>query len=716
MRWVNKLKKVKFLTKLSRNVVTKNQKKSNYQSKRNKSIREHLPIKVKLVLSHMLIAIIPILIIATATLGQARDAIIDGIQDSSAELINRESNAISSRLQEVEKTSMMLISDTTFIKTLNKSSSDYDNLYEMLKERDLNINNQLNSIRFANPHITNTLVIKSNELIDPIGTSRIFTDEFRVSFFKSEIYEKVKAKKGGTVWFSHLYDNPKSIYLMKQIRSMSTGTEIGVLILEVDKKHIDKVGKNNAVHKDSQVSIIDEQGLIISHTDESLIGTQYSQLDTIINHRESNQDSNNGYYVNRKIMTAYSEIANGWSIVLEVPTRSFLESAETIKRFTYIVSIIIAFLVIAIAIFITNNITKPIKHIKNKMKEIEEGDLTIRSSIIGKYEMGQLSHSFNSMADRINALINNTKKLTLAVADNSNTVSEIAQNSAAGSREVMIAVESISTGAMEQASDAEKASYTVKELVGKVNETEASFNHVIQATNKTKEAIKEAMTIMGELNHSTKETTHLSDTIKKDIMNLLGQFSKVLNSISIIDEISEQTNLLSLNAAIEAARAGEAGKGFSVVADEVGKLAVQSKDAAKNISEIINNVHQITNKTSKLLDDSSQIYERQENAVIKTDSTFQGVESNMDSINQEVNNVYAMLNQLSDIEDKATDSITSIASIAEESAAAIEEVLATGEEQTTSAEKMVSMSEQLISMIDEMNQSLEHFKIHPTQE
>ena len=383
---------------------------------------------------------------------------------------------------------------------------------------------------------------------------------------------------------------------------------------------------------------------------------------------------------------------------------------EGIIKVLLVVGAIMIILAFIVGTYLSVNIFTPVKYIQDKMNIVEKGNLTVRTDFQGSNELGVLSNSFNTMAENMRNLIVEIRVLADIAANDSEELNQIAKQSALASREVIAAVESVSHGATEQANDAERAANVLKDLVHQLNETEQSFTRVADATTKTKKASEEATDIIEELNTTTSETLELSNSIKRDMNDLVSRFQEILSIIDLIDEISSQTNLLALNAAIEAARAGEAGKGFAVVADEVRKLAGQTGDAAKNISNIVNNIYEATTKTDKMIEDGSEIYVKQGEAVRNTEKTFKEIAQDMDVISFEVDGVYSKLSQLNGIQEQAMDAITSIASIAQESAAAIEEVLATGQEQTAAAEHLAQMAYKFQDVIANMKTGMTKFK------
>ncbi|MDE1239653.1 methyl-accepting chemotaxis protein [Vibrio aestuarianus] len=250
-------------------------------------------------------------------------------------------------------------------------------------------------------------------------------------------------------------------------------------------------------------------------------------------------------------------------------------------------------LVLAVSLFmawvLSNFIVTPIQKLQGVMRELAQGNLTIRADADGKNEISLLSRDVNTTASQLHVIV-----------DELNRISE---DVASASTELAAVMTQAESNANQELSEIEQVASAVNELASTANNVSDNATLADSTAREADELAKSGLSIFKE---STQASTQMSDALNHaaHVVSSLKEQSEQINEvIEVIRGVSEQTNLLALNAAIEAARAGETGRGFAVVADEVRMLAARTQDSTKEIQTIIEQLQ----SQSVLANDSMQI-------------------------------------------------------------------------------------------------------------
>lgn len=269
-------------------------------------------------------------------------------------------------------------------------------------------------------------------------------------------------------------------------------------------------------------------------------------------------------------------------------TKSSNDLYQSAARNSIIVVLALSVISLVMVFFIIRSILKPLSILKRELNTLAEqgGDLTQTIHIKTKDEINQLAISINKFIGNIRGIIENVSHYS---AGTDNLVAEVQTNMLSLSstiEDISATTEELSAGMEETAASSEEMTSSAMEIENTVH---AIASKTAEGAEKVNEISLRAADVKSHIRLSQEETYNLLEEVNGKL-RLSIEESKIVQQINVLSEsimqITNQTNLLALNAAIEAARAGEAGKGFSVVAEEIRKLAEESKNAVEEIQGI----------------------------------------------------------------------------------------------------------------------------------
>ena len=324
-------------------------------------------------------------------------------------------------------------------------------------------------------------------------------------------------------------------------------------------------------------------------------------------------------YQNGSYLFLFSKsTVNHTAVCALIPMKTVVGQAESIKWITVMLVILAGVISSLIGVVIASGIQRSMKNISNCLGKVAEGDLTVAVHVKSKDE-------FCDLAEATSNMIYNNKKLVQKVSDASKDLEVSAEDVKKASAvinnysgEISNAVMGINDGMQRQSVHAQECVNRTGILSEKIQEISRVMQDVEGLVTKTENKIESGIDTVRMLGEQADATTVITTEVGNSIAYLQEESKAIYKFIELINEISQQTNLLSLNASIEAARAGVAGRGFAVVAEEIRKLADDSAGAAKEIQKNVANITNQTQKSVESANEAQKMVVRQKKAVDDT--------------------------------------------------------------------------------------------------
>jgi len=456
----------------------------------------------------------------------------------------------------------------------------------------------------------------------------------------------------------------------------SKGIVVATIGIDIDLLAIQKSVEKIKPYETGVSAVFTNNGIVAAHFDSSRLGKDGKKSEIDMAGRNINQmfdaiKNNKSFSFTTYSDEMKSDIAiylkpffvgnskSAWTLAVGIPMNKVLGQANRMRLFLLIIGIVAVALVSTVIFFVSGSITRPITALGEVIEKIKNKDLSFNQNhnavkyISRQDEIGSIVNALISMEKAYSETISRFQKsiaelegsahslasISLEQLTSSEAMTSQAQKVDENVQNTSASIEEVSSGVEEVAASAQNVSKTARELADQNEET----------SKKAKDGGSLISQVAKRIDTATKQTIDTAGLVQK-----LAEGAKSVEEIlTTISSIAEQTNLLALNAAIEAARAGEAGRGFAVVADEIRKLAEESKMATTNIARILK---EISN-----------------GAKGANDATIQTVEI-VKEVNVNAQDVETQFNEILKMVEKTTSLIVALTATSEEQGAAAEEM------------------------------------------
>lgn len=409
--------------------------------------------------------------------------------------------------------------------------------------------------------------------------------------------------------------------------------------------------------------------------------------------------------------SAYTILNNENILVLTADESEALAGITTVTGVAVGIIAIVVLIAIIISFIMGRRLMRPLVKVSTIIEDVANGNIEADFSVVKESndEIGLIIEKMKELTQSLGSIVGKIRNSSDTMSSNSYELNDTSSQTLAANNEISKAVEDVAEGSTGMAASISKINENLLEMSNETKDINASVDEIKNQTV----AVQDSSKIMNDKIKSMQDSSHKMDegisAISKRIETVNTTVDKVSNIVSVIEEISSETNLLSLNASIEAARAGDAGKGFAVVAQEIRVLSDNTNTELENIKQIISS---LVEECRYCVQASGTIVE--DNAKQKEDikavlDEFGSLDEQIQKTAEKADEIEELVTAMIELNDDITKSSNSLTDVSAANAAATEEMNANIEELNAMMHGVSEMAEHMNNESDGLKEALSFF-------
>lgn len=409
--------------------------------------------------------------------------------------------------------------------------------------------------------------------------------------------------------------------------------------------------------------------------------------------------------------SAYTILNNENILVLTADESEALAGITTVTGVAVGIIAIVVLIAIIISFIMGRRLMRPLVKVSTIIEDVANGNIEADFSVVKESndEIGLIIEKMKELTQSLGSIVGKIRNSSDTMSSNSYELNDTSSQTLAANNEISKAVEDVAEGSTGMAASISKINENLLEMSNETKDINESVNEIRNQTT----AVQDSSKIMNDKIKSMQDSSRKMDdgisAISKRIETVNTTVDKVSNIVSVIEEISSETNLLSLNASIEAARAGDAGKGFAVVAQEIRVLSDNTNTELENIKQIISSLVEecryCVQASGTIVEDNA----KQKEEIKAVLDEFGSLDEQIQKTAEKADEIEELVTAMIELNDDITKSSNSLTDVSAANAAATEEMNANIEELNAMMHGVSEMAGHMNEESDGLKEALSFF-------